>query len=219
MARASNNAGCAFIRVLRSSALGAQLVRLAGLDYACHSAGLYRSLDTAVMPSLTAVLNQFQHFCAFAAFAVLGVLAAAGRTARAAGVWTGVWLAWAILGLLVSWTVSGASYLFVLPTLVAGLAGWLLGPDRRPLAALLPLAVAGVLWAPLALLLFAGLGTPGIVVIAVVFGLIAMPLAPLLADARRPALWVGAIALIGLVAAFLVPSTTRASASRKLFTL
>ena len=150
---------------------------------------------------------------AFAAFAVLGVLAAAGRTARAAGVWTGVWLAWAILGLLVSWTVSGASYLFVLPTLVAGLAGWLLGPDRRPLAALLPLAVAGVLWAPLALLLFAGLGTPGIVVIAVVFGLIAMPLAPLLADARRPALWVGAIALIGLVAAFLVPSTTRASAA------
>lgn len=150
---------------------------------------------------------------ALAAFAVLGVLSAVGRTARAAGVWAGVWLAWAILGLVVSWLVPGASYLFVLPALAAGLAGWLGGPNRSRLAALLPLAVVGILWAPLALLFFAGLGTPGLAVIAAVFGLIAMPLAPLHADARRPALWVGAIALVGLVAAFLVPATTRASAA------
>lgn len=150
---------------------------------------------------------------AFAAFAVLGVLAAVGRIARAAGVWAGVWLAWALLGLAVAVMVPGASYLFVLPALAAGLAGWLGGPDRLRLAAVLPLAVVGILWAPLALLFFAGLGTPGLAVIAAVFGLIAMPLAPLHADARRPALWIGAIALVGLVAAFLVPATTRASAA------
>ncbi len=150
---------------------------------------------------------------AFAALAVLGVLAAVSRTARAAGVWTGVWLAWSILGVATALLVPGASYLFVIPSLVAGLAGWLGLPGRPWLAALLPLAVVGILWAPLALLFFAGLGTPGLAVIAAVFGLIAMPLAPLHADARRPALWIGAIALVGLVTAFLVPATTRASAA------
>lgn len=148
---------------------------------------------------------------AFAAFAVLGILSGVARTARPAGVWAGVWLAWAILGLVTALMVPGASYLFILPALAAGLAGWLGGPGR--LAALLPLAVAGILWAPLALIFFAGLGTPGLAVIAAVFGLIAMPLAPLLAAARRPNLWVWAIALVGLVAAFLVPATTRATAA------
>lgn len=153
---------------------------------------------------------------AFAAFVVLGILSGLARSARPAGVWTGVWLAWAILGVATAVMVPGASYLFVLPALVAGLAGWLGGPGRLRLAALLALAVVGILWAPLALIFFAGLGTPGLAVIAAVFGLIAMPLAPLHADARRPALWVGAIALVAVVAAFLVPATTRASAAAPL---
>ncbi|HEV7670027.1 MAG TPA: M28 family peptidase [Thermoanaerobaculia bacterium] len=148
---------------------------------------------------------------AFAAVAVLGILAAVARSARAAGIWAGVWLAWAILGIVTALLVPGASYLFLLPALVAGLAGAFGGERRLTVAALLPLAVAGILWAPLALLFFAGLGTPGLTIIATVFGLISMPLAPLLANARRAGLWIGAIALVALVTGFLVPSTTRSS--------
>ncbi len=150
---------------------------------------------------------------AFAAFATLGTLAAVGRVARPAGIWVGVWLAWALLGVVTAVIAPGASYLFLVPALVAGLAGSLGGPNRLLLATLLPLVVAGILWAPLALLFFAGLGTPGLALIAMVFGLIAMPLAPLHAQAKRPALWIGGIALVALVAAFLVPATTRASAA------
>ncbi len=148
----------------------------------------------------------------FAAVAVLGTLAAVGRMARAAGVWAGVWLAWAILGVVTALLVPGASYLFLVPALVAGLAGWLGGESLRPLSALLPLTVAGLLWAPLSLLFFTGLGTPGLPVIAVVFGLLAMPLAPLHAGVRRPALWLAAFAVLALITTFLVPATTRATA-------
>ncbi len=149
---------------------------------------------------------------ALSAFGVLGVSSTVGRGGRSARVWTGIWLVWGVLGLVTGLMLPGSSYLFIVPALVAGLVGSVVDPSRSAVASLLPLAVAGVLWAPLVLLVFAGLGAPGIPALAAVIGLFAMPLVPLLVGTRRPGLWAGAFGLVAVVAAFLVPATTRASA-------
>jgi hypothetical protein len=117
-----------------------------------------------------------------------------GRRAGAAGLWAGAWLGWSILGLLliVALPAPGVSYLFIVPALVAGASG-LIAFGRRgslglqgaggTLGVLLTVGVAAVLWFPILLPLYDGLGSGALVPTAVLLALFFTAFAPLFAGA------------------------------------
>ena len=75
--------------------------------------------------------------------------------AGAWGAWSGVWLAWALLGAVLAAALPGACFALVAPALVAGLCGLpaALRPGSPPLRALAwvaPCLFAALLWLPLA---------------------------------------------------------------------
>lgn len=127
---------------------------------------------------------------AFWLLPLAAVLAAAAwlSRARSLGLWAGVWLCWAVVGLLLAVLAPGLSYLFLVPALVAGVAGLVtLGgpPSGRVLASLVPALAAGLLWFPILLALYDGLGLGGLFVTGVLVGVFATTLAPLVAPADR----------------------------------
>lgn len=118
----------------------------------------------------------------------LGLLFA--RRASFAGLWLGVWTWWAVLAVLLSWFASGLAYLFQIPALVAAVAGLVLlrRPEARAgsgAAAFLPLAVAGLLWWPVLLPLYDGLGGPILPLVAILAALVASGLAPFVPETAR----------------------------------
>jgi hypothetical protein len=122
------------------------------------------------------------------AFAVVAALSAAvSRRAGSAGLWSGVWISWAVLGVLLAAVAPGVSYLFVVPALVAGIAG-IAGLVLRfggAVVSLIPAGVAAVLWMPILLPLYDGLGKPALVVIGVLAAALFTVLAPLVPDSGR----------------------------------
>ena len=130
---------------------------------------------------------------AFWSLAIAAVVTNAIFFARRAGfwgVWTGLWMWWALLSVVISWQTPGLSYIFLVPTIVAVLAAlpattW---PRENTslsgLAAVLPLAASGIVGFAPAILLYGGLGNRGLVPIALVVGLLLTPVAPLCADLR-----------------------------------
>lgn len=138
-------------------------------------------------------------------FVVLGFVSGAFRRAGFLGLWTGLWLGWGGLGLVLAFTVPDACYLFLLPALAAGATGLLLG--RTPpirwasfLAVLVPALTAALLWFPLAALLYGGLGSPGLWVIAGFVALALLPATPLFGTAgiwwRGGALFLGILLFV-----------------------
>jgi hypothetical protein len=108
------------------------------------------------------------------------------RRARFFGLWTGIWLVWALAGLALAVTLPGVSYLFLVPALAAGICGLVLpaGGAAAALAGVLPVGVAAVLWFPILILLYSGLGTaPGLLAIAICLALLLTALVPLIAPA------------------------------------
>jgi hypothetical protein len=105
------------------------------------------------------------------------------------GLWSGVWTWWALLSIVVASQTPGFSYTIVVPLGVAVLAG-LPATMRRSgsatsgLAVILPVAAAGIVGFAPALLLYDGLGIRGMILVALVVGLILTPIAPLCADLR-----------------------------------
>lgn len=89
--------------------------------------------------------------CIAAGVAVARVI---GRRSTPQQLWAGTWLAWGIIGVVVSIVAPGACFLFVVPTLVAGFFGWL----RVDVASAIPIVAASVLWLPIAILVYDGLG-------------------------------------------------------------
>jgi hypothetical protein len=133
-------------------------------------------------------------------------LASVGWVRRAgfAGLWVGVWLWWGLAALLLSLSLPGASYLFIVPLVVAGLAGLALpgGETGRAIATILPAVAAGLLWFPILVPLYEGLGAvlPVVVALAALVALAISPLLPLLGASG--ALWrFGAPALAGFLTA------------------
>lgn len=149
----------------------------------------------------------------------LGLAAWLSRRSGAAGLWAGTWIWWAVLGLLLAVIAPGACYLFLVPALVAGLAGiasLTSAPGVRAWAALLPMLVAAVLWLPFLQFLYLGLGLMGLLVTAVLLALFDTTLTPL-AAASGPGLrkWVpvaaGVLAVIAAVVAMVSsPSSPQA---------
>jgi hypothetical protein len=103
---------------------------------------------------------------ALAGFALAAMLFV--RRAGTAGTWVGTWMVWSVVGLLLSWKVPGASYLFLVPALVAAAVA---GLTRRPVVAM-PALAAGVLWWGLALRLYGALGVPLLAATGAVVGLV-----------------------------------------------
>lgn len=137
------------------------------------------------------------------------------RRARPESLWAGTWLGWGVIGALTAAAAPGASYLFVVPALAAGLAGFL------PLASacVVPAAVASVLVFALGALLYEALGFAVPLAHAVPTVLLVTTLSPMLARisaraARRTAAALSAFALgLGLVAAA-VPKFTASRPQR-----
>jgi hypothetical protein len=137
---------------------------------------------------------------AFLALAASGAVAVwTGRRAGAAGVWTGVWIVWSVLGVVLAVVIPGASYLFVVPALVAGVCG-LIG--RSADVGLIPATLAAALWLPLLRPIYFGLGTPALLVVAVLTAILLTGLAPFYVGAGALRRWVPiAAAVLALVLA------------------
>ncbi len=109
------------------------------------------------------------------------------RRAGFAGLWLGIWLWWGLAGVLLALTLPGASYLFVVPLVAAGIAALALpaGETGRAIATALPAVVAGVLWFPVLAAMYEGLGAvlPIMVAIALLVSLALSPLLPLVGAA------------------------------------
>jgi len=132
------------------------------------------------------------------------------------GLWSATWMWWALLSVTVAARFSGVSYILLVATCAAALAGLLLvfRPQSSSLAAIFPLAVSAIVGFPLAILLYQGFGGRALPLIAVMVGMLLSPLAPLCADVQRArglsllALpWLaGATMLLASFAAIVVPA-------------
>jgi Peptidase family M28 len=101
--------------------------------------------------------------------------------------WTAVWLVWNAIGLIPAWFLPGASYLFLVPAVIAvssGIVAALLpariGPRRLRDACCLGSIGAGLLWLPLQVLLYDSLSFQFTPVYAISAGLVIMTALPLL---------------------------------------
>lgn len=109
------------------------------------------------------------------------------------GLWCGVWIWWGVLSFLIVWLASGLSYVFVLPSAVAGLSALPFTVTRRNSDARTGLALTAILsttmaWAvgvAPAILLYDGLGIRVLPLIAVIIALLLTPLVPLCGDLRN----------------------------------
>lgn len=203
----------------RGAFAGASLGRgllafLFGVVLAAVAAFALQMLLRGAFPAVWAA-NPLPAKVAFWLLPLAAVLAAAAWLSRAgsAGLWAGVWLCWAAIGLLLAILAPGVSYLFLVPALVAGVTGLAtLGGSSsgRALASFVPTLVAGLLWFPILLALYDGLGLGGLFVTGVLVGIFTTMLAPLVALADRA--WrrwapvaVAALAVVFAVVAMLTP--------------
>jgi hypothetical protein len=161
--------------------------------------------------------------------AVVAALSHRARRTAPLALWAGVWVVWAVLGVALSALAPAASYALVLPGLLAGLCAALGRPWRRraapgaPAAAMvvLPALAAALLWFGVLPLLYDGLGTPVLAVIAALLAVLLSTLAPAVAASgagRRLALTVLALTLAAAAAALPLPLFSRDSPQPLTFT-
>ena len=136
-----------------------------------------------------------------------------GRRAGLLGLFTGVWLGWALLGVALAAAAPGISYLFLVPGLIAGIAGLALvrgtSPVTGAVSVMLPVLAGGILWFPILLPLYDGLGSGALLPIAVLRSILVAGLAPLFLAARPAARWlvIGVALLVVLGGAGLAVSS------------
>jgi hypothetical protein len=144
------------------------------------------------------------------------------------GLWAGAWTWWAVLAVVIAWQAPGVSYVLLVPVGAAMLAGLPATLPRNEIpagaavAAVLPIATVGVVAFGPTLLLYSALGNRGLVLIALVIGLICTSLTPLCADLRGvPGLrglaipWVPILVMgLALFAAVVVPAYSAKSPER-----
>ena len=208
---------------IRMRAWGAGLVAsLAALVAAAAAGllagGLLRVAGAVPVPWVAhplLALTSLHSACILAGLAAARLVARRAR-ARAEVMWAGTWLTWGALGVAVAVVAPGACFLFVVPTFVAGFVAWL----RIDLATAIPAVVAAVLWVPIALLSYDGLGL-AVPILAAVTSVVLVSVLPALApgtaidasagdtgdDApwRRFVVRGAAVILVSLLAAIVVP--------------
>ncbi|HTQ79151.1 MAG TPA: hypothetical protein VMM92_04085, partial [Thermoanaerobaculia bacterium] len=139
-------------------------------------------------------------------------------------VWSGVWLFWAIAGFAAALWMPGPSYLFLVPALFAGVFALVLPAGRAAgaLTAVVPAVVAGLVWCPILLLFYVGLGTPGLLVLAGLVGVFLTVLVPLFAQAgsgwrKGVPVLTGLLILLGAVGIVVLPIYSTDSPRRMSF--
>ena len=106
------------------------------------------------------------------------------------GFWSGIWTWWSLLSVVMAWQAKGISYLLLVPSGVAALTGlpFTLRWSERcrgvgdGLAAIAPLAAAGIVGIAPSLLLYDALGNRVLVLLAVLAAVLLTPVAPLCDD-------------------------------------
>lgn len=137
-----------------------------------------------------------------AAAVVVNMAIVFARRAGFWGLWAGTWTWWCLLSILIAWREAGIDYVLLIPSGVAAVAGLSLAFGRREtareagvgLAVFAPLAAAGIVGVPPALLLYPAFGNRALTLIALLVALLLTPIAPLCADLgnipdRMGALW------------------------------
>jgi hypothetical protein len=124
-------------------------------------------------------------FWLVAFFGGVGLAGLMSRRVGLPGLWAGVWISWSLFGLLFGVLLPGMSYLILVPALVAGVCGLAFGgsPGGRTLAAVLPVAVAALLWFAVLTPLYLGLGLTGLLATAVLLSVVFSTLTPLMSGA------------------------------------
>ena len=193
------------------------LIVLAALVAAGLTLGLQRVLQAAWIARPVPLVAAFWLLPLVLAGLILPRL---GRRAGRRGFLAGVWFGWSLLGVLLAQVAPGASYLFIIPVLVAGLAVWLIdrdgSPIREELAALLPVVVAAFLWIPILLPLYDGLGLGALAPLALLVAILVSGLAPLYVDSsprvRRVVTGLAGVGMAaGIAVAVIVPPYSAAS--------
>jgi Peptidase family M28 len=135
---------------------------------------------------------------ALAVAAALGTNALLVRRSGAAGAWAGGWLCWCLVGLLAAWKAPGASYLFLVPSVAAGLAALTLRGRGEPLqiASLLPAVLTGLLWFPILTALYNALGWSVLPALAALVALVLGTAVPRLTSAPHRGWWPAAAATL-----------------------
>lgn len=159
------------------------------------------------------------------AFGALGIAVAvlialgSGRKSGFAGTWSGIWLWWGVVGLLIASVVPGLSFFFSVPAgavAILGIPFAVQGDEAKwtaSLAGVGPLLFAAAVCFPLMLIIYTALGSVALAGVGVLAALICAAGAPLLAGLDdTAAVWrlglrVVPLALFGLsiVATYAVP--------------
>ncbi|HVB07742.1 MAG TPA: M28 family peptidase [Candidatus Acidoferrales bacterium] len=151
----------------------------------------------------------------FFVVAILGLLF--WRAAGFWGLWSGVWIWWVLGALVLALLAPAFSYVFVVPSLAAGLFGLALVFNPREhssvsaVIAIVPAAVAAAVAIEAIWFLYDALGGIALGAIAVLVALMSTPLAPLAGSVSRRRRWIYpgaamAAVLIGTAAFLLLPT-------------
>ena len=166
----------------------ALMVGICGLGVWGLRLGLTRFAPLPGEATTRPALAVLAFWCAGLALVVL-VAAVFERWTRREGAWAGCWLGWALAGLAAASYIPETSYLLIVPSLVAGVAGVFASLVRgRPpggVSMTLPLVAAALLWMPPAWFLFDALGPMSLPVTGGAVGILATTLAPFVAGAGR----------------------------------
>ncbi len=136
------------------------------------------------------------------------------------GLWAGVWISWAAISFLCSWFLPGVSYVFLVPSLTAGLCALPLSLGRgidavkRGIAAIVPAVIAALIVFSVMFFLYSALGRPLLVAVAVLAALLCSPLAPLLGEFNGRERWAFpglavVLAILSACTAFAMPPYSR----------
>lgn len=152
------------------------------------------------------------HASTFATGLGLAIVFARHHAGAPLPLWSGTWLLVALIGVATAVVAPGGAFLFVIPALVAGLTAF--APERhRVVAAIAPVAVAGVLLLPIAGLANDALGlavpplacAPTTLLVAMLTPLAVVPSHPARPPILRAMSLLGAASLIALLVAAVAP--------------
>jgi hypothetical protein len=148
-----------------------------------------------------------------------GVAAWVGRRIGFAECWCGVWLWWGLLALVTAFVMPEMSFVWLVPAMAAGIFGVVMAFSDaaigKNLAAIVSVAVAGMLVFEIALPLYSVMGAPALPVVAALLAILGMTVAPLVVEAPkswRGAMWMaatGAAVVLAIVAGILAPYTAQ----------